>query len=425
MTRDFRLPDLGEGISEGEVLKVLVAEGDVVAEDQPLFEIETDKAAIEVPSPYAGRVARIHVHEGDMVAVGAVLVTIAEGDGEPAQATEERVAKPRASVERERGESTAPVPATPATRRRARELGIDLHAVRGTGTDGRVTDADVEAFARHAVEQPRASVESEPEHPSQRPLAVAPGFMPGAAQLPPLPDFTQWGTVERVPLRSVRRRIAEHMTLAHVLIPHVSHFDRADITALEAFRQKHHAEGRVHDAQLTLTTFVLKAAVAALKHHPRFNASVDQENGEFVLKHYYHLGVAVDTERGLIVPVLRDVDRKSVWELAVELGQLAERTRAGKVEREALRGGTFTITNIGSLGGTGMVPIINYPEVAILGLARARQEPVVVDGAIVPRLILPLSLTFDHRIADGADAARFTTDLVRDLEDPDRLLLDA
>jgi pyruvate dehydrogenase E2 component (dihydrolipoamide acetyltransferase) len=424
MARDFRLPDLGEGISEGEVLKVLVAEGDTVAEDQPLFEIETDKAAIEVPSPYAGRVLRIHVHEGDTVAVGAVLVTIAAGDGTPAQVTEERVATPRASVGRERGEAAEPMLATPATRRRARELGVDLHAIHGSGPDGRVTDADVEAFARRAAEQPRSSAESEPEL-GKRPLAIAPALVQSATQLPPLPDFTQWGAVERVPLRSVRRRIAEHMTLAYALIPHVSHFDRADVTALEAFRQKHHAAGREHDAQLTLTTFVLKAAVAALKHHPRFNASVDHENGELVLKHYYHLGVAVDTERGLIVPVLRDVDRKSVWELAAELGQLAERTRAGKAEREELRGGTFTITNIGSLGGTGMVPIINYPEVAILGLARARQEPVVIDGAIAPRLILPLSLTFDHRIADGADAARFITDLVRDLEDPDRLLLDA
>jgi len=420
MARDFRLPDLGEGISEGEILKVLVAEGDLVAEDQPLFEIETDKAAIEVPSPCTGRVAHIHVHEGDTVAVGAVLVTIAEGESTPAQAIEERATQPIASVAPE-SEAAAPVPATPATRRRARELGVDLHAIRGSGPDGRVTDADIEAFAHRAAAQPNAAAESKPERPSKRPLAVA----PGAAPLPPLPDFTQWGAVERTPLRSVRRRIAEHMTLAHLLIPHVSHFDRADITALEAFRQKHHAEGREHDAQLTLTTFVLKAAVAALKHHPRFNASVDHESGELVLKHYYHLGVAVDTERGLIVPVLRDVDRKSVWELATELGQVAERTRAGKVEREELRGGTFTITNIGSLGGTGMVPIINYPEVAILGLARARQEPVVVGGTIVPRLILPLSLTFDHRIADGADAARFITDLVRDLEDPDRLLLDA
>jgi pyruvate dehydrogenase E2 component (dihydrolipoamide acetyltransferase) len=425
MTRDFRLPDLGEGISEGEVLKVLVAEGDTVAEDQPLFEIETDKAAIEVPSPYAGRVARIHVHEGDTVAVGAVLVTIAEGEGEAARMTEEGAAGSAFAVAQERAEAARPVLAAPATRRRARELGIDLHVIHGTGPDGRVTDADVEAFARRALEQPRASAESTPERPSKRPLAIAPGFVQGAAWLPPLPDFTQWGTVERVPLRSVRRRIAEHMTLAHLLIPHVSHFDRADITALEAFRQKHHAEGREHDAQLTLTTFVLKAVVAALKHHPRFNASVDHDNGELVLKHYYHLGVAVDTERGLIVPVLRDVDRKSVWDLAAELGQLTARTRAGKVEREELHGATFTITNIGSLGGTGMVPIINYPEVAILGLARARQEPVVIDGAIAPRLILPLSLTFDHRIADGADAARFITDLVRDLEDPDRLLLDA
>ena len=424
MTRDFRLPDLGEGISEGEVLKVLIAEGDMVAEDQPLMEIETDKAAIEVPSPFAGRVARIHVQAGDTVAVGAVLVSIA--DGEPAAQTVpqenlEVMPAPKPQTQ----SPPRPVPATPATRRRARELGVDLRAITGSGPNGRVTQADLEAFASRATvrSETAAADETEPEHPSTHPLTLAPTL--GGAPLPALPDFAQWGTVERVPLRSVRRRIAEHMTLAYALIPHVSHFDRADITALDAFRRKHQAAGREDQGQLTLTTFVLKAAVAALKRHPRFNASVDHASGEMVLKRYYHVGVAVDTDRGLIVPVLRDVDRKSVWELATELGQLAERTRAGKVAVEELRGGTFTITNIGSLGGTGMVPIINYPEVAILGLARARQEPAVVDGTIVPRLLLPLSLTFDHRIADGADAARFMSDLVRDLEDPDRLLLDA
>jgi pyruvate dehydrogenase E2 component (dihydrolipoamide acetyltransferase) len=300
------------------------------------------------------------------------------------------------------------VPATPATRRRARELGIDLRSVTGTGPGGRVTDSDIEATGQPTT---------------KRPLAVAPELAQRAA-LPPLPDFAQWGPVERTPLTSVRRRIAEHMTLAYVLIPHVSHFDRADITELEAFRRQHQAEGKEHDAQLSLTTFVLKAAVAALKRHSRFNASIDHASGEVVLKHYYHPGVAVDTDRGLIVPVLRDVDRKSVWELAGELGQVAERTSAGKVGLEELRGGTFTVTNIGSLGGTGMVRIINYPEVAILGVARARQEPTVYQGAIVPRLILPLSLTFDHRIADGADAARFVSEVVRDLEDPARLLLE-
>lgn len=418
MTREFRLPDLGEGISEGEVLKVFVREGDTIAEDQPLFEIETDKAAIEIPSPYAGRIERIHVREGETVRVGAVLVSLADGN---AAADAPGGSGSAAAGSAERGaQATGVVPATPATRRRARELGVDLRAVTGTGAGGRVTESDVAAVAQGGPETPRLA-----QSPTaRRPLAIAPELVQGSA-LPPLPDFAQWGPVERTPLTSLRRRIAEHMTLAYALIPHVSHFDRADITALEAFRRQHQAEGREHDAQLSLTTFVLKAAVAALKHHPRFNASLDHLSAEVVLKHYYHLGVAVDTGRGLIVPVLRDVDRKSVWELAAELGQAAERTRAGKVGLEELRGGTFTVTNIGSLGGTGMVPIINYPEVAILGVARARQEPTVYQGAIVPRLILPLSLTFDHRIADGADAARFLSQVVRDLEDPERLLLDA
>lgn len=425
MSREFRLPDLGEGTSEGEILKILVAEGDTVAEDQPLFEIETDKAAIEVPSPYAGRVTRIHVHEGDTVAVGAVLVTIGDGEHERAEIKPER-ATPRAVSPPSPERSGAPVPATPATRRRARELGIDLRSVPGSGPDGRVTDADVEAIGQRSTT--RAS------SPQTSPLEsqvlsgcrlTTPSSTPGMVQVPPLPDFTQWGPVERVPLRSVRRRIAEHMTLAYALIPHVSHFDRADVTALDTFRRKHQSEGREHDAALTLTTFIVKAAVAALKRHPRLNASVDMESGELILKHFYHIGVAVDTDRGLIVPVVRDVDRKSIWELAADLGKLAERTRDGSIAVEELRGSTFTVTNIGSLGGTGMVPIINYPEVAILGVARAREEPVVRDGAIVPRLMLPLSLTFDHRIADGADAARFLSALIRDLEDPDRLLLDA
>ncbi len=411
MSREFRLPDLGEGTSEGEILKILVAEGDVVTEDQPLFEIETDKAAIEIPSPYAGRIAQIHVHEGETVSVGALLVTISDGERENADIKPEGSAPPAASPPLPQ-RADAPALATPATRRRARELGVDLSSVPGSGPDGRITNADVEAYARRSVTPASGAARlAQPQ--------------PGVLHPPPLPDFSQWGPVERVPLRSVRRRIAEHMALAYRLIPHVSHFDRADVTALDAFRRKHQAEGREHDAALTLTTFIVKAAVAALKKHPRLNASVDMESGELILKRYYHVGVAVDTDRGLIVPVIRDVDRKSVWELAAELGRLAERTRAGTVEVQELRGSTFTVTNLGGLGGTGMVPIINYPEVAILGVARARQEAVVRDDAIVPRLMLPLSLTFDHRIADGADAARFVSALIQDLEDPDRLLLDA
>jgi pyruvate dehydrogenase E2 component (dihydrolipoamide acetyltransferase) len=419
MAREFRLPDLGEGISEGEVLKVLVAEGDTVTEDQPLMEIETDKAAVEVPSPCAGRVARIHVSEGDRVTVGSVLVTFADGatpEVSPRREPTREAVSAAPPRERERSQT---VLAAPATRRRARELGVDLLAVTGSGPDGRITTADVEAFAQGT--QAHLSPHEAPP-PEKHPLGIAPVLR--GIEIPPLPDFAQWGPVERVLLRSVRRRIAEHMTLAYALIPHVTHFDRADITALEDFRRRHQPEGHEHDAQLSLTPFLLKAVVAGLKHHPRFNASIDHASGEMVLKRYYHLGVAVDTERGLIVPVMRDIDRKSVWELAAELGHLGERTRKGTVAVEELRGGTFTITNIGSLGGAGMVPIINYPEVAILGVARARQEPVVRDGQIVARLMLPLSLTFDHRIADGADAARFMADVIRDLEDPDRLLLD-
>ncbi len=419
MAREFRLPDLGEGTAEGEVLKVLISAGETVVEDQPLFQIETDKAAVEIPSPYAGRVSRVHVREGDRVEVGAVLVTFDDGEAGEGTDIPQSPGSIAPSPSHERA-AARQVLATPATRRRAREIGVDLGAVTGTGPDGRVTDDDLAAFAQRI--HGAAALSGEPA--AQRRLTV-PSELMRPAEAPPLPDFAQWGPVERVPLRSLRRRIAEHMTLAYALIPHVSHFDRADITALDALRHRYHSEERAHDAHLTLTAFALKAAVAALKRHPQFNASIDPVHGEVVLKHYYHLGVAVDTDRGLIVPVLRDVDRKSIWELAAQLGELAERARAGRVRVQELQGGTFTITNVGSLGGTGMVPLINYPEVAILGMARARQEPVVSGGAVVPRLILPLSLTFDHRIADGADAARCVSDLVRDLEDPERLLLDA
>jgi pyruvate dehydrogenase E2 component (dihydrolipoamide acetyltransferase) len=242
-------------------------------------------------------------------------------------------------------------------------------------------------------------------------------------EAPPLPNFEQWGPIERAPLTHLRRTIAERMTLSAALVPHVTHFDRADITELDAVIRRNVEAAREHGIALTLTGFLLKAAALALAAHPRFNASLDAAAGELVLKRYYHLGVAVATERGLIVPVLRDVDRKPVLEIARELAELAVRAREGKSALDELRGGTFTITNIGALGGTGAIPIINYPEVAILGAARAREEAMVRDGQIVPRLVLPLSLTFDHRVADGADGARFTTHIVRRLERPDQLLL--
>jgi pyruvate dehydrogenase E2 component (dihydrolipoamide acetyltransferase) len=424
MARAFRLPDLGEGLTEAEIVKVLVHEGDVVREDAPLLEVETDKAQVEIPSPLGGRVEKIHVVAGQTVKVGDVLVTFAEdggagAGGEPrAPASASAAATPAPSATERKG----PVPAAPATRRLARELGVDLAAVRGSGPSGRVMDDDVRAAAGG---KPQAA----------RPVAVPSAAAPGAERVakplaaaglepPALPRFEQWGPVERQPLSHLRRTIAERMALSAALIPHVTHFDQADITDLDTLIRRSLEAGRERGITLTLTSFLLKAAALALREHPQFNASLDPGAGEMLLKRYYHLGVAMATERGLIVPVIRDVDQKPLVDLQRELGTLAARVREGKATLEDLRGGTFTITNIGALGGTGAIPIINYPEVAILGVARAREQAVVRDRQIVPRLLLPISLTFDHRIADGADGARFASAIIQRLEAPERLLLD-
>ncbi len=431
MARPFTLPDLGEGLTEAEIVRVLVAEGEVVVEDAPLLEVETDKAQVEIPSPVAGRVERIHVAAGQTVKVGQVLVTFADAGAEaprgaaapagPARSASGATPAPPPPEALHPGRRDGePVPATPATRRLARELGVDLRAVRGTGPAGRVTETDVRAAAKGEASGygNRASVSEPGRAAAAKPLAAA-GLEP-----PPLPAFEQWGPVEREPLSHLRRTIAERMTLSARLVPHVTHFDRADITELDAILQRNLADASARGVSLTLTAFLLKAAALALREHPRFNASLDAAAGELILKRYCHLGVAVATDRGLIVPVLRDVDRTPLLEVARELGALAERVRAGRATIEDLRGGTFTITNIGALGGTGAIPIINYPEVAILGVARARLEPAVRDGQVVPRLLLPLALTFDHRVADGADGARFAAGIVRRLERPDQLLLE-
>jgi pyruvate dehydrogenase E2 component (dihydrolipoamide acetyltransferase) len=489
MSRAFVLPDLGEGLTEAEIVKLLVSEGDTIQEDAPLLEVETDKAQVEIPSPMSGRVERIHVRPGQTVKVGEVLITFGDTppNGVEREHTAARQKGPRPeraqrseAVPRERematptgaagsqapapdglapaGDATGvrepasprpssdmgPVPATPATRRLARELGVDLRTVRASGPGGRVLDDDVRAAA--ATSRPAAVSGNERTTPGrrggdtrlahrQRPPERADETPPGPARTgtpltaaglepPPLPRFEQWGPVERAPLSHLRRTIAERMTLSAALVPHVTHFDRADITELHAIIGRNLESARERGVTLTLTSFLLKAAALALKAHPQFNASLDPAAGEMILKRYYHLGVAVATDRGLIVPVIRDVDRKALLELARELGALAQRVREGKATLEDLRGGSFTITNIGALGGTGAIPIINYPEVAILGVARAREEPVVREARVVPRVLLPLSLTFDHRIADGADGARFAGDIVRLLEHPDQLLLE-
>lgn len=436
MARAFKLPDLGEGIHEGEIQEVLVSVGDVVEEDQNILVVETDKAAVEIPSPYAGTVQEVHVEPGDLVNVGDVLLVfdggVEEAAAEP-EAEKEAAEKPEPKEQEKAVEGTArqpdkdalPIPAAPSTRRLARELGVDLARVKPSGPGGRVLAADVRAFAEKGpveeaarpAEEAKAAPEKEKRAPSK---AVEAGLAPFAA--PPLPDFSHWGEVERTPLRSVRRAIAKHMALSWAQIPHVNHHDEADITELEELRQEY--KTRLDRGSLTMTVFVMKAVAAALKAHPRFNASLDPENAEIVLKHYYHMGVAVDTERGLIVPVIRDVDCKSIAELAVELEEVVKRTQAGEASLEELQGGTFTLTNIGVLGGTNFEPIINYPEVAILGMARARWQPIVQENKeIAPRYILPLILTFDHRVVDGADAARFMRTVIDALENPGRLLL--
>lgn len=468
MGQPFRLPDLGEGIHEAEVVAILVKVGDHVEEGQPFIEVETDKARVELPSPFTGRVEEINVKVDETVRVGNVLMVFSNGDAASAAISSDGdmeagtavAPSVRAGSSAEAGSGQGagapteagngargggPVPASPATRRLARELGVDLRQVSPSGPAGLVSAEDVRAFAGGSLgslegRKPAASASggpavSEPAAESDSgaagPAADVPTYGPSAAlmapQPPPLPDFSRWGPVEREPLKSVRRATARHMALAWSQIPHVNHQDLVDVTDLEAFRGAQAPEIEAEGGKLTLTVFVLKAVVAALKVHPRFNASLDPSSEEIVLKRYYHLGVAVDTDRGLVVPVLRDVDRKSITELAVELVQVAERARRGETSLEEMQGGTFTITNIGALGGTGFSPIVNYPEVAILGTGRARMQPVVrgEEGSyeVVPRLMLPLILGFDHRVVDGADAARFVRMVGEGLERPDRLWL--
>jgi pyruvate dehydrogenase E2 component (dihydrolipoamide acetyltransferase) len=439
MAQEFKLPDLGEGIHEGEIVKVLVQVGEEIKEDQPILEVETDKATVEIPSPFSGPVTDIRVKQGDLVHVGDVMLVVGDGAAAEAPAPEEKAPEPEKKAPEPAAEKLAakqppaapqregPVPAAPSTRRLARELGIDLRQVPASGPGGRVTAQDVRAFA----EQGPAPEEEEAERAPARAPVAAPAevsaIRPSAVPVPELPDFTRWGEVERVPLRSVRRATAKHMALAWSQIPHVSHHDLADITDLDAFRREYKERVKEEGGSLTLTVFAIKAVVAALKAFPRFNASLDADTEDILLKKYYNIGVATDTERGLVVPVIHDADRKSITELAVALPKLVEKTRSGETSLDEMQGGTFTITNIGPLGGTGFAPIVNYPEVAILGMARASWQPVVVwkkgKATFVPRLLLPLILAFDHRVVDGADAARFMNVIIDILQDPNRMLM--
>lgn len=390
---EFRIPELGENIDKGDVVKVNVAVGDTVALNQTVLELETDKAVVEVPSSVAGKVTQIFVKVGDKVKKGHVVFVV---DGDASSKSEPRV-RPSVVAESVRPpvveQPVRPSPpsqntgtglivaASPSVRRLAREIGVDITQVTGSGSGARVTEDDVKSFARK-LNTGRAEREQSPDVPRIK-----------------LPDFSKWGMIDKKPMTAVRRKTANHLSQAW-FVPHVTQCDKADITELEKIRKN-------SPVKPTLTVIVLKIVANALKVFPQFNASVDMTTDEVIFKKYYNIGVAVDTDRGLLVPVVRDVEKKSIAELSVELSRLAQAARDKKLVLDDMQGGTFTITNLGGFGGTYFTPIVNAPEVAILGLSRGQIEPIYVDGKFEPRLMLPLSLSYDHRLIDGADAIRF------------------
>lgn len=426
MTTSFRLPDLGEGVHEAEILALPVVVGQAVKEGDVIMEIETDKAAVEIPSPYTGTVDEITVQVGDMALVGEVLMTFTTGE----KKEEAKAITDKPTEIREDNSTTTPqkrkqvVPASPSTRRLARELLVELSEVTPTGSGGIVTKEDVQAHAgRKAVpESPKTKQKKSVEVPQKTPLPL------DKAEERSLPDFTKWGEVERQPFRSIRRATASQMVSSWSQIPHVHCQDSVDITRLEAFRQKHKQEIEAAGGRLTMTLFAMKAVATALKNYPYFNASLDLQSQEIIIKHFFNIGLAVDTKNGLMVPVIRDVDRKSIKELAIEVNAAIKRVREGTHNRQEMQGGTFTITNAGALGGSQFSAIINHPEVAILGLGQGRMQPAVITDErdrheIVPRLIMPIVLCFDHRVVDGADAVRFLRLVIDALEDPEELLI--
>jgi pyruvate dehydrogenase E2 component (dihydrolipoamide acetyltransferase) len=428
MAFEFRLPDLGEGLTEGEIRKWLVKEGDRVKADQTIAEVETAKAVVELPTPKAGTVLKLHAQAGETVRVGQAIITIGEEGERPAAAAPAppAPAPAKAAAPAAKGKSVsvvgelpedielptgkapakaaaaAEVRAVPAARALARQLGVDLAKVAGTGPGGIITADDV----KKAGEGKEAAAATEP------------------AVKGPRMTFDKYGRVLRIPLRGMRKAIADHMVQARSLAVPVTHMDDADVTRLWEVREKEKALAEEHGYPLTFLPFVMKAAIIALKEHPFLNAAFDDAVQEIVTKQYYNVGFAVDTSEGLIVPVIRNADRLSIMEIAKELKSLSEKARERSLALDDLQGSTFTITNIGSLGGVYATPILNYPDVAILALGRIRDVPRAVDGKVEVRKVLPLSLTFDHRVLDGARAARFMNDLIRHLEDPSLLLVE-
>jgi pyruvate dehydrogenase E2 component (dihydrolipoamide acetyltransferase) len=457
---EFRLPELGENIESGDVVRVAVQAGEEVTMGQTVLELETDKAVVEVPSTVSGTVSEVKAQVGQKLKVGDLVFTVAAKAGAPAPApapqttptktgkaapepednsadqssmamarqsfrsartmegkTEEeafpRDAPPEvdleahpAGLDKHAGHEHKTVPAAPIVRKLAREIGVDIYLVKGTGPSGRISEDDVKAFAK--------GVFARMEDPGSR-VQVASGAGTAVVKMP---DFSRWGKIEKVSLRGVRRKTAEHLALAWNIIPHVTQFDKADVSELEELRKRFSPKAEKAGGKMTMTAIALKVVASGLKAFPQFNASIDMGSEEIIYKRYINVGIAVDTDRGLLVPVIRDVDKKNIIELAVELATISKKARDKKLTAADMEGGSFTITNLGGVGGTAFTPIINHPEVAILGMSRSRIEPVWVNDKFEPRTMLPLSLSYDHRIIDGADAARFTRWVVDALEQP-------
>ena len=423
---EFKLPELGENIETADVTKILVKVGDKVEKDQSVIEIETDKATVEVPIEFGGVIKEIKIKEGEKVKVGAVVLVVESPEGGSAQteakpteptkpeqsakSVEEQSAKP-STKQPEVKQATKPeidkiVPASPSVRRFAREIGIDIYHVPGSGPGGRISVEDVKTFAKGLNERR-----------VQTPA-------PCGAVYEPLPDFSKWGEIEYKEMSNIRKKTAQHLSYAWTSIPHVTQFDKASITELEKLRKEFGKKAEAAGGKLTVTAILLKIVASALKVFPQFNSSIDMEKNEVIYKKYYNIGVAVDTEWGLLVPVIRDVDKKNITQLSVELSNISAKAKSKKLSLEEMQGGTFSISNLGGIGGTYFTPIVNSPEVAILGVSRAWYEPVYEGGHFEPHLMMPLSLSYDHRIIDGADAIRFLRWIVNALEEPFLLSLE-
>ena len=444
-TINFVIPDLGENIESGTIAKILVSTGDSIKKEQGLLELETDKAVVEVPSEVGGKVKEIFVKEGDTVKVGQKILSIETTDSgetekpEEPEISETEETEPTAEQpeEKEKGSpegkepereeeisekpgmekkyqpelpspmKRAVAPAAPSVRRFAREIGIDINEVSGTGPGGRISIEDVKSFAKMLNKQ----------------KAVSDNVLRGI-EAEKLPDFSKWGEIEVKPMSKVREKTAKHLAYAWATIPHVTQFDKADITDLEKLRKEFGKKVESAGGKLTVTGILLKVISSAFKVFPQFNASVDLVNNQVIYKKYHNIGIAVDTDRGLLVPVIRNVDRKNLIDLSVELTAIAEKARNAKLTLEDMQGGNFSISNLGGIGGSGFTPVVNSPEVAVLGVSRSQMEPVFTDGNFIPRLMLPLSLSYDHRLIDGADAARFLRWVCEALEKPFKILVE-